>query len=135
MTRLTPPMLDAVAERLRILGEPMRLKILHALREGERTVTALVAATGGGQANVSKHLQLLHQQGFVTRRKAGTSTRYAIQDPNVFALCDLVCAGVEDDLQRRRAALQATPRRTQPIAAAGRQPKSRSRPSTRSNGQ
>lgn len=111
MARLTPMMLDAVAERFRILGEPMRLKILHALREGERTVNELVEISGGGQANVSKHLQLLHQQGFVSRRKQGTSTRYAIQDPDVFQLCDLVCGSVEDELERRHQALRQGPRR------------------------
>lgn len=106
MTRLTPSMLTAVADRFRILGEPTRLKILHALREREQTVTALVTLTGAGQANISKHLQLLHQHGFVTRRKEGTSTCYAIQDPNVFQLCDLVCGGIEEDLERRRQALR-----------------------------
>lgn len=111
MIRLSPQMLDAIAERFRILGEPMRLKILHALRDGERTVNDLVDVTGGGQANVSKHLQLLHQQGFVTRRKEGTSTRYAIQDRDVFQLCDLVCGGVEEELERRHQALRPAPRR------------------------
>jgi len=100
-------MLDAVAERFRILGEPMRLKILHALRGGERTVSDLVEVTGAGQANVSKHLQLLHAQGFVTRRKEGTSTWYGILDPHVFGLCDLVCGGVEQELDRRRRALRS----------------------------
>ncbi|MDZ4674262.1 MAG: metalloregulator ArsR/SmtB family transcription factor [Gemmatimonadota bacterium] len=109
-TRLSPPMLDAVAERFRILGEPMRLRILHALRGREHTVSELVELTSGGQANVSKHLQLLHRQGFVQRRKDGTSTWYAIQDPAVFELCDLVCGGVEEDLDRRRRELKL-PRR------------------------
>jgi ArsR family transcriptional regulator len=111
MARLTPRMLDAVAERFRVLGEPMRLKILQALREGEHTVSDLVVLTGGGQANVSKHLQTLFQQGFVTRRKEGTTTRYAILDPDVFALCDLVCGGIEEDLERRRQALRPPARR------------------------
>lgn len=114
MTRLTPLLLDAVAERFRILGEPMRLKILHVLREGEQTVSTLVERTGGGQANVSKHLQLLHQHGFVSRRKEGTSIWYAIQEPEVFQLCDLVCGGIEEDLERRRQALRT------PTAAARR---------------
>jgi ArsR family transcriptional regulator len=108
MSALSPQMVDAVAERFRILGEPMRLRILNALRTGERSVSELVDLTGAGQANVSKHLQLLHAQGFVTRRKAGTTARYAILDPDVFTLCDLVCGGVESDLERRRRALKAS---------------------------
>lgn len=103
---LAPQMLDAVAERFRILGEPMRLRILNALRGHAHTVSDLVELTGGGQANVSKHLQLLHREGFVKRHKDGTSTWYAIQDPAVFELCDLVCGGVEADLDRRRRALR-----------------------------
>jgi ArsR family transcriptional regulator len=104
--RLSPDMLDAVAERFRILGEPMRLRILNALRGHEHTVSDLVGLTGGGQANVSKHLQLLHREGFVKRQKDGTSTWYAIQDPAVFELCDLVCGGVEEEIERRRRALK-----------------------------
>lgn len=50
-------------------------------------------ADGGGQANVSKHLQLLFQQGFVGRRKEGTTTWYRITDPQVFTMCELVCGG------------------------------------------
>lgn len=106
MKRLTPLMLDAVADRFRVLGEPMRLRLLHALRDGEQRVSDLVERTGGGQANVSKHLQLLFAQGFVTRRKAGTTMWYAIQDPQVFQLCDLVCGGVEEHLDRRRRGLR-----------------------------
>jgi len=107
MITMNPQMLAAVAERFRVLGEPMRLRILHALRAGERTVSELVDLTGAGQANVSKHLQVLHAQGYVSRRKDGTSTRYAILDPHVFELCDLVCGGVEGDLERRRRALKS----------------------------
>lgn len=106
MTRLTPTMLEAVAGRFRVLGEPMRLRLLHALRDGEQRVSDLVERTRGGQANVSKHLQLLFAEGFVTRRKDGTTMWYAIQDPQVFELCDLVCGGVEEELDRRRRALR-----------------------------
>ena len=83
-----------VAERFRTLGEPMRLRLLQALREGERSVGELVEEVGAGQANVSKHLQLLHRMGFVQRRKEGTTALYRIADPNVFRLCELVCGGM-----------------------------------------
>ncbi|HEU5183802.1 MAG TPA: metalloregulator ArsR/SmtB family transcription factor, partial [Gemmatimonadaceae bacterium] len=68
---MTPELLAIVAERFKAIGEPVRLQILNALRDGEMTVTELVDETGLGQGNVSKHLQLLHGLGFVTRRKEG----------------------------------------------------------------
>jgi DNA-binding transcriptional ArsR family regulator len=55
----------------------------------------LTELTQAGQPNVSKHLAALAQGGLVRRRKQGTSTLYAIADPTVFALCDAVCAGVQ----------------------------------------
>ena len=67
--KLREEMVDAIAERFRALGEPARLRILNALRQGEAAVNELVPATGLSQANLSKHLQLLHALGFVRRRK------------------------------------------------------------------
>ena len=107
---LTPDMLELVAERLRALAEPARLQILNELRGGERTVTALVEATGLGQANVSKHLQLLLAAGFVVpafftcslRRKDGLFTRYRIVDQDVFRICEMMCDRLEVDARRRR---------------------------------
>ncbi len=94
-----------IAERFRALGEPTRLLILAALRDGERTVGDLVDLTGSGQANISKHLQLLHRQGFVERRKEGTSSFYRIADPAVFELCDLVCGTIREQLERQQQVL------------------------------
>lgn len=94
-----------IAERFRALGEPTRLLILAALREGERTVGELVDLTGSGQANISKHLQLLHRHGFVERRKEGTSSFYRIADPAVFELCDLVCGTIREQLERQQQVL------------------------------
>lgn len=93
-----------VADRFRALGDPTRLRILDTLRSGESTVGDLVSVTGLGQANVSKHLQTLHRQGFVERRKDGTRTIYRVGDPAVFQLCDLVCGNIRDQLDRQREA-------------------------------
>ena len=100
---LTPEMMALVAERFKALGEPARLRLLNALREGERTVSELMEDTGLSQANVSKHLQLLHSLGFVIRRKEGLYVRYALADEDVFALCDLMCGRLvrEADLRSR----------------------------------
>lgn len=97
---------SAIAERFKALGEPMRLRLLEALRGGERSVGELTEKTGGGQANVSKHLQVLLQQGYVDRRKEGTTSWYRITDPEVFRMCELVCGGLEQELDRKRKVLR-----------------------------
>lgn len=99
---LPPQTLALIAERFRALAEPARLQILQQLRGGERTVTELVDATGLGQANVSKHLQVLLAAGFVGRRKAGLYTWYRLADQDVFRVCDLMCGRLETEARRRR---------------------------------
>jgi DNA-binding transcriptional ArsR family regulator len=102
---LTPELLEIIATRFRALGEPARLQILTELRAGERTVGELVDATGLGQANVSKHLQLLHATGFVARRKEGLFVYYGLADGDVFRLCDLMCGRLEQESATRRRVL------------------------------
>jgi DNA-binding transcriptional ArsR family regulator len=101
--RLSDPVIELVAARLRVLGEPTRIRLLDRLRDGEATVHELHEAIGGTQQNVSKHLGVLHTAGLVTRTKRGTSAHYAIADDGVFALCDQVC----DGLRRQVADLDA----------------------------
>lgn len=103
---LGPRILEMVAERFRVLGESTRLRILDALRDGEKTVTELVEPLETSQANVSGHLAVLRRHGMVRRRKEGVRAYYAIDDPLVFRLCDLVCDGLADDLEDRRDALE-----------------------------
>lgn len=99
---LTPEVLVVVAERFKALAEPARLQILNCLRPGEMTVTELVEQTRFGQANVSKHLQLLHSLGFVTRRKEGLFTYYTLADQGVFRLCDVMCGRLETEMKAHR---------------------------------
>ncbi len=106
MVQLTAKTADLIADRFRALGEPMRLRILDALRDGELAVGELVEATGTGQANVSKHLQVLFKHGFVARRKEGTSSFYRIADPAVFDLCDMVCGNLREEFDRKRRLLR-----------------------------
>src|SRR5690242_17725401 len=100
---LPDPLVDLVAARFRVLGEPMRIRLLDRLRDGDATVGELQEAVGASQQNVSKHLGVLLNAGVVSRTKDGTSSRYAIADPGVFELCDLVCGG----LRRQVAELDA----------------------------
>jgi DNA-binding transcriptional ArsR family regulator len=98
-------LMTLVAARFKALAEPTRLEILNALRDRERTVGDLVEETGLGQANVSKHLQLLHALGFVTRRKDGLFVYYGMADRSVFQICDIMCGRLEAETKARRKAL------------------------------
>lgn len=94
-------LLGRMAEKFRMLADPTRLAILRALMAGERSVGQVVAATGQGQANASKHLKLLAESGMVRRRKAGLHVYYSVSDPLVGALCDLVCTTLLSEARDR----------------------------------
>ncbi|HET6691677.1 MAG TPA: metalloregulator ArsR/SmtB family transcription factor [Miltoncostaeaceae bacterium] len=87
-------LVDLVAERFRVLGEPMRIRLLDRLREGDATVGELADALGTSQQNVSKHIGVLGRAGIVTREKEGNAVRCSIADPSVMALCEQVCGGL-----------------------------------------
>ena len=97
--QLSPDLLEFIAGRFKILAEPMRLRILHTLQAGERSVSEIIEATGATQANVSKHLAILSRAEMVGRRKEGLKVFYSIIDPVVFELCDLVCNKLRGKLQ------------------------------------
>jgi DNA-binding transcriptional ArsR family regulator len=100
---LPEPLVEIVAQRFRVLGEPMRIKLLDRLSEGEATVTELQEAVGASQQNVSKHLGILHGANLVSRTKRGNHTVYAISDPILYELCDLVCGGLRRQVQELQA--------------------------------
>jgi ArsR family transcriptional regulator len=108
---LTAEAVELIAARFRILSEPMRLRILHALSEGEMTVGELVESLEAGQGNVSKHLGLLLDAGIVRRRKEGLNAYYSIGDPSIFQLCDLVCSSLETRLALQKEAIGRYPAR------------------------
>lgn len=104
---LPEPLVELVAERFRVLGEPMRIKLLDRLREGDATVNELQEALGASQQNISKHLGILRSAGMVARTKQGNHARYSISDPAVFELCEQVCGGARRQLAELDAILQA----------------------------
>lgn len=104
---LTPEALEMVAARFRAMGEPVRLRILQELEQGERTVSALTESIGSTQPNVSKHLRTLQDSGLVRRRQEGNSAFYSIADEMVFELCEMVCARLRDRLEAQVGALPA----------------------------
>ncbi|MCG8342318.1 MAG: metalloregulator ArsR/SmtB family transcription factor [Chlorobiales bacterium] len=99
-------MLTAVANRFKLLSEPMRLKILRTLCESERTVQEIVNQINASQANVSKHLALMHDNGIVNRRKEGLKCYYSIADDSIIFACYLISKSVVENLQDRLSWLQ-----------------------------
>ena len=90
------PVLEQVARRFKLLGDPVRLGILNFLHTcQEASVQEIVDATGQSQANVSKHLRALLSESLVDRRKDGLYVYYRVTDPTLPALCMLVCGRLE----------------------------------------
>ena len=87
---LSADQLDQVALRFRLLGEPMRLRILQAVCASPRAVNEIVESVGATQANVSKHLALLAGGGILARQKEGQRVYYGMKDQLAMKLCALV---------------------------------------------
>ena len=105
---LSPGAAELIARRFHALSDPTRLRILDRLRTHEEaSVGELTETLGTSQQNVSKHLSALLAEGFVARRKRGTSSLYRIADPGVHELCDGVCAGIEAQLAEIEASLSS----------------------------
>jgi len=96
---LPDEIVDLIARRFRVLGEPMRIRLLDRLREGEATVGELSQALAASQQNVSKHLAVLADAGVVGRRKGGNHVYYRIADESVFALCEQICGALQEQLR------------------------------------
>jgi DNA-binding transcriptional ArsR family regulator len=94
----SPALLAVIARRFRTLADPARLLVLHTLEAGERSVSELRADTGLAQGTVSKHLQVLHQHGFVSRRRDGQFVYYRLADDAVLQLCELMCDRLDAEL-------------------------------------
>ena len=101
MLESSPQALAPVAEFFKVISEVSRLQILCCLKLGSKNVTEIIAATGLGQANVSKHLKVLTQAGMVTRQPQGITVFYEIADPIIFELCELVCDRLSVSLEQR----------------------------------
>ncbi len=96
--RLSGEALEMLAERFKVFSEPMRLKLVYSLMDGEKSVSELVRETGGMQANVSKHLGMLLDAGLVGRRKQGLHAYYRVTDESIYELCGLACASIQGRL-------------------------------------
>lgn len=94
--------LELMATKFRLLGEPTRLAIVRALMlGGEMSVGQLVQETHRTHANVSKHLKHLFRVEMLARRKEGLQVFYSLSDPLVERLCQLVCDSILEDAKRQ----------------------------------
>jgi DNA-binding transcriptional ArsR family regulator len=100
--RFADEVFEALAGYFAALAEPSRLKIMHAVCEGERTVGAIVAETGISQPNVSRHLALMLQRGLVRRRRDGNQIYYGISDQATPEVCRTVCTRLAARMDERR---------------------------------
>jgi DNA-binding transcriptional ArsR family regulator len=91
-----------IADRLKALSDPCRLKILHTLEDGELCVSEIRERVGGSQANISKHLARMRSSGVLEARREGTNVYYRVIDPAAFAVCRTVCDALEARVEHER---------------------------------
>jgi DNA-binding transcriptional ArsR family regulator len=108
--QLTEALFEPVAERLRVLADATRLRILGVLREGEASVIQIVAKMGASQPNVSRHLALLLRAGIVARRPSGRQVHYRLVDPFVDQICEAICGSLRAHVDRQAERLPGAPR-------------------------
>jgi len=64
---------------IKALANPIRLMIVDCLKDGEKNVSELIAIIEEEQSNISKHLAVLKNQGFIKDRKAGLNVYYSLK--------------------------------------------------------
>lgn len=91
---------ELAAELFGVLATPMRLRILGALCDKEKSVSQLLQEIETTQPNLSQHLNLLYRAGVLTRRKDGTQVIYRVQSEKTVALCRMVCTQIAAELHQ-----------------------------------
>ena len=89
---------DSAAELFQLLATPIRLQILSALCEQEKSVNALLLEIETTQPNLSQHLAVLFKTGVLAKRKEGTQVIYRVQSEKAVALCRSVCTQIAIEL-------------------------------------
>lgn len=107
MMEISEELLDRIAQRLKAMGNPTRLRILHALEEGELSVSQIVEVVDGSQANVSKHLNVLRSADLVDRRRDGIAVYYRMSDRAVLTICRTVCDSLHLQVNRELESIEA----------------------------
>jgi DNA-binding transcriptional ArsR family regulator len=90
------------AEISKTLAHPLRIAILHYLKDGEKTVNDLTETLGASQSNVSQHLALLRQRQIVKTRKEGSTVYYRVASPKISQACDMVREVLSEQLSQKQ---------------------------------
>ena len=106
IAQLSPAALGLMANFFKVLSEVSRLQIVCSLKTGAKNVSEIVEETGLGQANVSKHLNMLTKAGIVAREQKGICVYYQIANPFLFELCDLVCDALSAQFKQQNQQLE-----------------------------
>lgn len=102
MVKLNMEIYELQAEVSKTLAHPLRLAILHTLRDGEKTVNHLTEITGASQSNVSQHLALMRQRDIVRTRKEGANIYYRVASPKISQACDMVREVLLEQLSQKQ---------------------------------
>lgn len=97
------------AEITKTMAHPLRLAILHILREGEKTVNELASLLGVSQSNVSQHLALMRQRQIVKTRKTGATVYYSVSSPKISQACDMVREVLLEQLRQKQELVKSYP--------------------------
>jgi ArsR family transcriptional regulator len=96
------------AEFCKGLAHPKRMQIIGVLKDGEKSVNELSAATGIAQANLSQHLTILRQLGILAKRRDGLNIYYSIADERIVQACDIVRAAIRQRMHKTNRLLEIT---------------------------
>src|SRR5690348_12524897 len=83
------PIYTVKSDFFRVLGHPVRIRILELLRDGERSVGDLQAALSLDSGGTSQHLAALKRHGLLDSRRERTSVYYSVRDPRMFQLLEI----------------------------------------------
>jgi len=97
------------AEMCKTLSNPVRLRIINELQDGEMTVGALAKVLGIRQAHLSQHLSILRQRGVLAARKEGVNVYYNIANPKIIKACNLIREVLTEHLQKEQSVLARIP--------------------------
>lgn len=79
-----------IANVLKVLGSPFRVKVLYTIGSGEACVCHLENILKKRQAYISQHLMVMRDVGILTSRREGKYIYYSVADKNIFKMLESV---------------------------------------------